>query len=98
MSDLVKRAIQLQLAVSEQIRKHGHADVELINDLNNLHETLNSHETELLLEWYYEQNVNKQIEEFEKFTFEEGNEEDYYENNQNTIKVNNDMEFISECS
>ena len=66
MSNLVKRAIQLQTVISKQLRQHGEVDTKLIDDLNNLHQTLNSYECELLMEWYNEQNINDQVDEFEK--------------------------------
>jgi hypothetical protein len=52
----VNRAIKLQTAINNQINSKGLADIELVDDLNNLLESLNSHECELLCEWYYKQN------------------------------------------
>jgi hypothetical protein len=51
----VNRAIKLQTAVNNQIDSKGIADIELVDDLNNLLESLNSHECDLLCEWYYKQ-------------------------------------------
>lgn len=55
----VKRAIKLQTEINKQIDKFDWAQEELVNDLNNLLETLNSHECELLIEWYNKQPQNK---------------------------------------
>jgi hypothetical protein len=51
----VNRAIKLQTTINNQIDSKGVADIELVDDLNNLLELLNSHECELLCEWYYKQ-------------------------------------------
>jgi hypothetical protein len=51
----VNRAIQLQTEINKQIDKFDWAQKELINDLENLLDTFNSHECELLIEWYNEQ-------------------------------------------
>jgi hypothetical protein len=63
-NELVNRAIKLQTTINNQIDSKGEADIELVNDLNNLLQTLNSYECELLCEWYHKQ--IKQIEEYEK--------------------------------
>lgn len=55
----VNRAIKLQTTINNQINSKGIADIELVDDLNNFLETLNSHECELLCEWYYKQSKNK---------------------------------------
>jgi hypothetical protein len=51
----VNRAIKLQLEINKQIEKFDWAQEELVNDLENLLDTLNSHECELLCEWYNKQ-------------------------------------------
>jgi hypothetical protein len=51
----VNRAIQLQTEINKQIDKFDWAQKELINDLENLLDTFNSHECELLIEWYNKQ-------------------------------------------
>jgi len=51
----VNKAIKLQITINNQIDSKGIADIELVNDLNNLLETLNSYECELLFEWYNKQ-------------------------------------------
>ena len=38
----VNKAIKLQTTINNQIDSKGIADIELVNDLNNLLETLNS--------------------------------------------------------
>ena len=59
----VNRAIKLQTEVNNQINSKGEADIELVNDLENLLESLNSHECELLIEWYNKQSkYNKEDE------------------------------------
>ena len=49
------RMTYLENEINNQIDSKGIADIELVNDLNNLLETLNSHECELLCEWYNKQ-------------------------------------------
>lgn len=51
----INRAIKLQTEINNQIDSKGVADTELVNDLNNFLETLNSYECELLCEWYNNQ-------------------------------------------
>lgn len=51
----VNRVIKLQTAINNQIDSKGVADIELVDDLNNFLETLNSYECELLCEWYNKQ-------------------------------------------
>jgi hypothetical protein len=55
----VNRAIKLQTAINNQIDSKGVADIELVDDLNNFLETLNSHECEVLCEWYNKQSKNQ---------------------------------------
>jgi predicted transcriptional regulator len=55
----VNRAIKLQLEINKQIDKFDWAQEELVNDLENLLDTLNSHECELLCEWYNKQPKNE---------------------------------------
>ena len=57
-SKKVNEAIELQILINNQISSKGIADIELVNDLNKLLESLNSHECELLGEWYYKQSKN----------------------------------------
>ena len=57
----VNRAIKLQTEVNKQIDKFGWAQEELVNDLENLLDTLNSHECELLIEWYDKQSKDSKI-------------------------------------
>jgi hypothetical protein len=54
----VNRAIQLQIEINKQIDKFDWVQKELINDLENLLDTFNSHECELLIEWYNKQSKN----------------------------------------
>jgi hypothetical protein len=54
----VNRAIQLQIEINKQIDKFDWAQEELINNLENLLDTFNSHECELLIEWYDKQSKN----------------------------------------
>lgn len=58
----VNRAIKLQTEVNKQIDKFGWAQEELVNDLENLFDTLNSYECELLIEWYNKQPKSKKDE------------------------------------
>lgn len=60
----VNRAIKLQTAINNQIDSKGVADIELVDDLNNFLETLNSHECELLCEWYYKQSKHTEENEY----------------------------------
>ena len=55
----VNKAIKLQNEINKQIDKFEWAQEELVNDLENLLETLNSHECELLIEWYDKQPKRK---------------------------------------
>lgn len=55
----VNRVIKLQTTINNQIDSKGVADIELVDDLNNFLETLNSHECELLCEWYNKQSKNQ---------------------------------------
>jgi hypothetical protein len=52
----VKRVIALQTAVNFQIKVKGQAEPELVECLENMCDSLNSHECELLMEWYSNQN------------------------------------------
>ena len=59
----VNRAIKLQTEINKQIDKFDWAQEELVNDLENLLDTFNSHECELLIEWYNKQSkYNKEDE------------------------------------
>jgi hypothetical protein len=60
----VNRAIKLQTTINDQINSKGVADIELVDDLNNLLESLNSHECELLCEWYYKQSKHNEEDEY----------------------------------
>jgi cytoplasmic iron level regulating protein YaaA (DUF328/UPF0246 family) len=55
----VNRAIKLQLEINKQIDKFDWAQEELVNDLNNMIDNLNSYECELLCEWYNKQPQSK---------------------------------------
>jgi len=48
----VKRVIALQQVVNLQIEIKGQADHELVECLENMCDSLNSYECELLMEWY----------------------------------------------
>ena len=63
-SENVNRAIKLQTEVNKQIDKFGWAQEELVNDLENLLDTLNSHECELLIEWYDKQSKDSKEDEY----------------------------------
>lgn len=54
-SKKVNEAIELQILINNQISSKGIADIELVNDLNKLLESLNSYECELIMEWYNKQ-------------------------------------------
>jgi hypothetical protein len=56
----VNRVIKLQTAINNQIDSKGEADIELVNDLNNLLESLNSYECELLMTWYNKQSQKEE--------------------------------------
>jgi hypothetical protein len=55
----VNRAIKLQTEINNQFNIKGKADIELVIDLNNLIESLNSYECELLCEWYNNQSQSE---------------------------------------
>ncbi len=52
----VKRVIALQTAVNFQIETKGQAEPELVECLENMCDSLNSYECELLMDWYNNQN------------------------------------------
>jgi hypothetical protein len=60
----INRAIKLQTTINDQINSKGVADIELVDDLNNLLESFNSHECELLCEWYYKQSKHNEEDEY----------------------------------
>ena len=60
----INRAIKLQTTINNQIESKGIADIELVDDLNNLLESLNSHECELLCEWYNKQPKHNEEDEY----------------------------------
>jgi hypothetical protein len=55
----VNRAIKLQTEINNQFNIKRKADIELVKDLNNLIESLNSYECELLCEWYNNESQSK---------------------------------------
>ena len=58
MNKKVKKFIELQKAVNNQIDSKGEADIELVNELEKVGDSLNSHECEIAIElWMKEFNI-----------------------------------------